>query len=59
MSSSLHFYSEKEDIIKEESINKYKDIFTEFTQMESEELALNDVLKDMFINCGISESKAI
>ena len=44
---SLHFYTEKEDYLKEESINKYIDEFIEYFK---EPPTLENALKQMFIS---------
>ena len=52
---SLHFYTEKEDYLKEESINKYVEEFLSYV----EELpSLSDALKQMFISCQLTEEQA-
>ena len=52
---SLHFYTEKEDYLKEESINKYVD---EFISYNEELPSLSDALKQMFINCQLTDEQA-
>ena len=52
---SLHFYSEKEDYLKEESINNYKDLFNEYNNHPP---TLSDSLNQMFINSGATEEKS-
>ena len=52
---SLHFYSEKEDYLKEESINKYVDIFIEYVNNPP---TLSEALKQMFISLGITEEQS-
>ncbi len=49
---SLHFYTEKEDYLKEESINKYKDEFIEYIKKPP---TLSEALKQMFISSGLTE----
>ena len=49
---SLIFYTEKEDYLKEDSIDKYKDIFTDYYY---ENPTLSDSLKQLFINSGAKE----
>ena len=52
---SLHFYTEKEDYLKEESINKYKNEFIEYIK---EPPTLSDALKQMFINYEATEEQS-
>ena len=49
---SLHFYTEKEDYLKEESVDNYKDLFIQYY---TETPTLSDALKQMFINSGANE----
>jgi len=51
---SLHFYTEKEDYLKEESINKYVD---EFISYIDEPPTLSDALKQMFISSELAEEQ--
>ena len=51
---SLNFYSEKEDYKKEESINKYKDLFLTY---ENEFPSLCDALKQMFTSKDLNKKK--
>ena len=52
---SLHFYTEKEDYLKEESINNYRDLFIHYNQYPP---TLSNALNEMFINAGAKEEKA-
>ena len=52
---ALHYYSENEDNYKEESIDKYKDIFIEY---EDNIPDLLEALNQMFINSGCTEEKS-
>ena len=52
---SLNYYSEEEENNKEESINKYRDIFLEY---EKEVPTLKKALKQMFISSGCNKIKA-
>ena len=52
---SLHFYSEKEDDEKQESINNYLNLFIEYINNPPN---LSDALKQMFINNGSKEEKS-
>ena len=49
---SLHFYTEKEDYLKEESVDYYKDLFIQYY---TETPTLSDALKQIFINSGANE----
>ena len=49
------FYSEEEDNYKEESVNKYKDIFSEY---ENKIPTLSEALSQMFISSGADMKKA-
>ena len=49
------FYSEEEDNYKEESVNKYKDIFSEY---EKKIPTLSEALSQMFISSGADMKKA-
>ncbi len=49
---SLHFYNEKEDHLKEESINNYKDEFLEYIK---EPPNLYKALNQMFTKSGATE----
>ena len=51
---SLHFYCNGEDNEKEESINKYKDIFTDYVDNPT---ALKEALIQIFIVGGVPESE--
>ena len=51
---SLIYYSEEEENNKEESINKYKDLFLEY---EKNLPTLSEALKQMFISYGANEKK--
>ena len=52
---SLHYYTEKEEYLIEESINNYKYIFIEYSK---EPPSLSDSLKQMFISYGATEEKS-
>ena len=52
---SLIYYSEEEENNKEESINKYKDLFLEY---EKNLPTLSEALKQMFISYGANEKKS-
>ena len=52
---SLHFYTEKEDNYKEESLNNYVNLFKEYNENPPN---LSDALKQMFIYTGSTEEKA-
>ena len=52
---SLHFYTEKEDYLKEESINKYIDEFIEYFK---EPPTLENALKQMFISSEATEEQS-
>ena len=52
---SLHYYSENEDNFKEESIDKYKNIFIEY---EDNFPNLPEALKQMFISEGCDEKES-
>ena len=52
---SLHYYAENEDDDKEESINKYLDLFIEYIGNPPN---LSDALKQMFINSGLTEENS-
>jgi len=52
---SLHFYSEKEDDEKQESMNNYLNLFIEYINNPPN---LSDALKQMFINNGSTEEKS-
>lgn len=52
---SLIFYADNEETAKEESINKYKDLFEEYTIKCP---TLKEALKQMFISSGASQNKA-
>jgi len=52
---SLHFYTEKEDYLKEESINKYVDIFIEYIENPP---TLSEALNQMFISLGATEEQS-
>ena len=52
---SLHFYTEKEDNYKEESINNYENLFIEYIENPPN---LSDSLKQMFTNAGSTEEKS-
>ena len=52
---SLIFYSEQEDNNKEESINKYKDLFINYEQKLP---TLDEALNQMFISAGADEIKS-
>ena len=43
---SLHYYTEKEDYLKEDSINIYKDLFIDYNNNPP---TLSDALNEMFI----------
>ena len=51
---SLHFYCNGEDNEKEESINKYKDIFTDYVDNPPE---LKEALIQIFISGGVPENE--
>ena len=51
---SLIFYSEEEENQKEESINKYKDLFDEY---KNQSISLIDALIQMFTSSGIEKNK--
>ena len=51
---SLHFYANKEDIFKENSINDYKEIFKDYNKKK---IYLDEALKDLYKVTNISESK--
>ena len=51
---SLHFYCNGEDNEKEESINKYKDIFTDYLDNPP---ALKEALIQIFISGGVPENE--
>ena len=53
---SLHFYTEKEEYSKEESVNNYKDLFNDY---EHNPPTLSDALNQIFINSGVTEDKLI
>ena len=52
---SISYYSEGEDIIKEESINNYAYLFYEY---ENNPPNLEEALKSMFINSNVTEERA-
>ena len=52
---SLIYYSKEEEENKEESINKYKDLFIEY---EKKLPTLSEALKQMFISYGANEKKS-
>ena len=52
---ALHYYSENEDNYKEESIDKYKDIFIEY---EDNIPNLSEALNQMFISSGCTEEQS-
>ena len=51
---ALHFYANKEDIFKENSINDYKEIFKDY---KGKKIYLDEALKDLYKVSNISESK--
>ena len=51
---SLIQYSEAEEIDKEETIEKYKDLFQEY---EKNIPTLSDALNQLFISSGVSQQK--
>ena len=51
---SLIFYSEEEENQKEESINKYKDLFEEY---QNQSISLTEALTQMFTSSGIEKNK--
>ena len=52
---SLIYYSEEEDNNKEESINKYKDLFLDY---EKKLPTLSEALNQMFISAGANTKKS-
>ena len=52
---SLHFYNEKEDDNKDDSINNYENLFIDFIENPPN---LSDALKQMFINAGSTEDNS-
>jgi hypothetical protein len=52
---SLHYYSENEDNFKEESIDKYKNIFIKY---ENNFPNLSEALEQMFISEGCDEKES-
>ena len=52
---SLYFYTEKEEYIKEESINNYKGLFNDYNYNTPN---LSEALNQMFINSGLTEEKS-
>ena len=52
---SLYYYSENEDNYKDESINNYKNLFTEYLKNPPN---LSGALKQMFISSGQTEEKS-
>ena len=55
MSTLQNFYTDNEDTIKEESINKYIDIFKECHKNPPQ---LEEAIKHMFINAGATEDQS-
>ena len=51
---SLIFYSEEEENQKEESINKYKDLFDEY---KNQTISLTEALTQMFTSSGVEKNK--
>ena len=51
---SLIFYSEEEENQKEESINKYKDLFDEY---KNQTISLTEALTQMFTSSGVDNNK--
>ena len=51
---SLNFYCEEEENNREESINKYKNIFTNY---ESNPPSLSEALRQMFESCELDKNK--
>lgn len=51
---SLHFYTEKEDYLKEESINKYVDEFISYNEKKP---TLSDALNQMFKSSQLTEEE--
>ena len=52
---SLIYYTEEEDNNKEESINNYKDLFSNY---ETEKPTLSEALTQMFISSGAQPNKS-
>ena len=52
---SIHFYTDNEDIIKNESINNFSKMFKEYNY---DVPSLNDALNEMFISAGCSSQRA-
>ena len=51
---ALHFYDYKEEFIKEDSINKYADIFQEYIKKIP---SLDEALIEMYMSTNISDLK--
>ena len=51
---ALHFYDYKEEFIKEDSINKYEDIFQEYIKKNP---SLDEALIEMHMSTNISDLK--
>ena len=52
---SIIYYSEEEDNNKEESINKYKELFSEY---KNQKPSLSDALEQMFLSAGANKNKS-
>ena len=52
---SIIYYSEEEDNNKEESINKYKELFSEY---KTQKPSLSDALEQMFLSAGANKNKS-
>ena len=52
---SIHFYTDNEDIMKNESINNFSSVFKEYNY---DVPSLNDALNEMFISTGLSSQRA-
>ena len=52
---SHYFYSEEENYIKEELINNYKDMFSDY---EDKKPTLSEALTQMFISSGVEPNKS-
>ena len=52
---ALYFYSAQEDILNEDSINNYEDIFKEYNKKIPN---LDEALNEMYLSTNISELKA-